>query len=109
MRFLVDAQLPPALARSLEGRGHVAEHVYDIGMAEAPDRKIWDYAHRENAILVTKDDDFAALQALEKNGPTIVWIRVGNTTKRALLVRVDQFIETIETMLRSGERLIEVI
>ncbi|MBU1191593.1 MAG: DUF5615 family PIN-like protein [Gammaproteobacteria bacterium] len=79
-------------------------------MAEAPDRKIWGYAHRENAILVTKDDDFVALQALEKNGPTIiVWIRVGNTTKRALLVRVDQYIETIETMLRNGERLIEVI
>ena len=29
MRFLIDAQLPPALARLLESNGHVAEHVAD--------------------------------------------------------------------------------
>lgn len=33
MRFLIDAQLPPALARWLEGEGHQAEHVSDIGLA----------------------------------------------------------------------------
>lgn len=32
MRFLVDAQLPPALARWLAAQGHEAEHVGDIGM-----------------------------------------------------------------------------
>jgi len=32
MRFLVDAQLPPALARTLEAGGHEAEHVADIGL-----------------------------------------------------------------------------
>jgi predicted nuclease of predicted toxin-antitoxin system len=30
MRFLVDAQLPPALARSVAERGHTAEHVYHL-------------------------------------------------------------------------------
>ena len=38
VRFLVDAQLPPALARRLEAWGHVAEHVVDLGMADAPDQ-----------------------------------------------------------------------
>ena len=32
MRFLFDAQLPPALARLLADRGHVAEHVGDVGL-----------------------------------------------------------------------------
>ncbi len=31
MRFLIDAQLPPALAR-LEAGGYEAEHVADIGL-----------------------------------------------------------------------------
>ncbi|MGE0592105.1 MAG: DUF5615 family PIN-like protein [Vicinamibacterales bacterium] len=31
MRFLVDAQLPPVLARRLESLGHRAEHVADQG------------------------------------------------------------------------------
>lgn len=40
IRFLVDAQLPPALARLLTDAGYQAEHVYDIGMGEASDRVI---------------------------------------------------------------------
>lgn len=39
MRFLVDAQLPPALARLLTARGHHADHVTDIGRGDAPDRE----------------------------------------------------------------------
>ena len=35
MRFLVDAQLPPALARRIEAFGHVAEHVTECGLASA--------------------------------------------------------------------------
>jgi len=34
VRFLVDAQLPPALALLLDDHGHIAEHITDIGPAE---------------------------------------------------------------------------
>ena len=44
MRFLVDAQLPPALARMLTDHGHHAEHVTDVGPADASDRELWRYA-----------------------------------------------------------------
>ena len=32
MRFLVDNQLPPSLARWLRDRGHDAEHVFESGL-----------------------------------------------------------------------------
>ncbi|MGH7341852.1 MAG: DUF5615 family PIN-like protein [Candidatus Rokuibacteriota bacterium] len=41
MRFLVDAQLPPALARWLTSHGHEAEHVFDCDLTSADDRTIW--------------------------------------------------------------------
>lgn len=41
MRFLVDHQLPPALARWLQSVGHIASHVVDHGMSTAADREIW--------------------------------------------------------------------
>jgi predicted nuclease of predicted toxin-antitoxin system len=59
MRFLIDAQLPPALARWLVSVGHEAEHVADRGMQAASDAVIWDLALREHAAIVTKDEDFA--------------------------------------------------
>jgi predicted nuclease of predicted toxin-antitoxin system len=53
MRFLVDAQLPAALARWLAANGHEAQHVSDIGMSASTDRVVWRYALEHTAIIVT--------------------------------------------------------
>ena len=59
MRFIVDAQLPPALARWLAAAGHDAEHVADRQMETASDATIWDFSLWAPAVIVTKDQDFA--------------------------------------------------
>ncbi|MEV0033019.1 DUF5615 family PIN-like protein [Nocardia sp. NPDC050793] len=38
MKFLVDAQLPPTLARAMASEGHDAVHVCDLDMTAADDR-----------------------------------------------------------------------
>jgi len=88
--------------------GHEAEHVYDIGMGSAPDREIWDHAVRNNAVLVTKDDDFVTLKAMGKDGPPVVWVRLGNTTNRELFAHMDRYFEVIIDLLQRGEELVEV-
>ena len=40
LRFLVDAQLPPALARFIESRGQKAEHVADLALETAPGSRV---------------------------------------------------------------------
>lgn len=79
MRFIVDAQLPPALVRWLVAKGHEAEHVADRQMATAPDLAIWDFALQAPAIIITKDEDFARRKVLTDNGPIVLWIRLPNT------------------------------
>ncbi len=71
MRFLVDAQLPPALARWLVAQGHEADHVADLGLGGASDTAIWNLALRTGAVIVTKDEDFAQRQALSGGGPKV--------------------------------------
>jgi predicted nuclease of predicted toxin-antitoxin system len=109
VRFLVDAQLPPALARWIAGRGYVAEHVYDLGMATADDRAIWEYAVRLGAVIVTKDEDFAERRARVGRGPAIVWIRVGNTSRRDLLTWFRFRLPVIVAAVERGESLIEIV
>ena len=58
MRFLVDAQLPPALARFLASLGEEAIHVLDAGLLEADDGEIWSFALENDWVIITKDDDF---------------------------------------------------
>lgn len=108
MRFLVDAQLPPALAWMLAKRGHIAEHVTDIGPADLPDRELWQYAIANDAVLITKDEDFAALLLMRGPSPVIVWIRIPNTRRQALLAWFEPLIDNIVELVESGNRLIEL-
>lgn len=108
MRFLIDAQLPPALARLLNERGHVAEHVNDIGRGDAPDRELWRYAVEHEAVIVTKDEDFANMVAIDAEAPTVVWVRVGNTRRAALLGWFEARIDEIVSLIDAGDRIIEL-
>ncbi len=108
MRVVVDAQLPPALARWLEERGHTAEHLLDRAMASAADRAVWDYAAPVGAVVITKDEDFALRRGLTAAGPQVVWIRLGNTTRRALSTWFEPLFPTVLEALDRGEPLIEI-
>jgi predicted nuclease of predicted toxin-antitoxin system len=108
MRFLVDAQLPPALARWLAANGHEAEHVVDRGMQAASDTAIWDYALASSTAIVTKDEDFAQRKVLADNGPVVVWIRVPNTRRQNLLAWFETVLPDILAALERGETLVEV-
>ena len=109
MRFLVDAQLPPALAKWLAAKGHEAEHVADRQMQAASDAAIWDYALHVAAAIVTKDEDFAQRKVLTDQGPVVVWIRQPNTRRRDLLSWFETVLPDILAALERGETLIEVI
>jgi len=54
VRFIVDAQLPPALARALREAGLDACAVREIGLREAEDTVIWQYALEQQAVILTK-------------------------------------------------------
>ena len=108
MRFLVDAQLPPALARWFVAQGHEAEHVGDNGMQAASDTVIWDYALATAAAILTKDEDFAQRKVLTAAGPIVVWIRLPNTRRRDLLAWFATILPDVLAALERGETLVEV-
>ncbi len=109
MKFLIDAQLPPALTLWLRELGHEAVHVAEAGLREADDTTIWAHALRTDAIIMTKDEDFAARSARETAGPVIIWLRVGNTTNRALRAWIEPRLPGTLELLAQGSRLVEVI
>lgn len=108
MRFLVDAQLPPALAKWLSAAGHSAEHVADCGLGAASDREVWSYALREECVVVTKDEDFPSRLLLEGSGPRIVWVRLGNTRRRDLIGWFELKHRELIEALERGESLVEL-
>lgn len=108
MKFIVDAQLPPALAGFLREHGQEAVAVRDIGLREAEDGAIWRYALEHGAIIVTKDDDFPERSLRSPAPPGILWLRLGNCSNRALIAWLRPLWPEIERRLASGDRLVEV-
>lgn len=108
MRFLVDAQLPPALARWLVIKGHEATHVSDHGMQSATDKQIWQFAAELAAVIITKDEDFALRRGVSDTGPSIVWLRLPNARRRELIEWFGRAFPCILEALERGEAIIEV-
>lgn len=107
MKFLVDAQLPPGLCRWLEARGHQAEHVFDLGLHRASDAEVANRAEDLGAVLVTKDEDFLTLRLPDRF--TLLWVRCGNATNRALAAWLQARWDQVEALLARGERVIELV
>ena len=110
MIFLVDAQLPPALARALSELGHEAVHVGDLGLQSASDATIWREAVQRSAVIVTKDEDFVGsrVERLGSPAPSVVWVRFGNVTRRALLQGFLPLLPQVVDLIAAGERVVEV-
>ncbi len=61
MKFLLDANLPFSAKETFDAR-HEVVHVRDIGLERAPDHEILTWAKRHNAVIVSRDLDFANTQ-----------------------------------------------
>ena len=109
VKFLLDAQLPPALAKWLQEIGHDAQPVREIGLRDADDNAIWNHAEAKGLVLLTKDEDFALRVQQTKAGPVIVWLRVGNSSNRALREWLKPRLPGIVQLVAQGGRMVEVI
>ena len=108
MKFLVDNQLPPALAQYLQKRGFDCEHVLDVGLAQSLDGEICRYAESHDRIIVSKDEDFLYLAMQSKAKIRLLWVRLGNCRTTALLAAFDRLWPSIESSLKAGDQIIEI-
>jgi predicted nuclease of predicted toxin-antitoxin system len=108
VKFLVDAQLPPALARWITSQGHAGTHVFDLGLQSADDPVIWERARSEDTVVISKDEDFVDHWLLSAEPVQLVWIRKGNCSNRALLAWLEPLWPDAVKRLEQGEKLVEL-
>lgn len=108
MTFLVDAQLPPELAKWLTINGNDGTHVSDAALLNADDQRIWEHARQIGAVIISKDEDFVDRWLLDQDPVGLIWIRKGNCSNRALLDWLEPLWPETMKRLELGERLIEL-
>jgi predicted nuclease of predicted toxin-antitoxin system len=108
VNFLVDNQLPPALARFIQIEFKLrAVHVIGVGLRDASDAEIWSYVSKSDSVLISKDEDFVNM-VLQLPTAKLIWIRFGNCRKAFLLDQFRRMWSRILERLESGDRLIEI-
>ena len=86
MKFLVDAQLPRSLVRSLRELGYDAKHTWGLELGNrTPDDSVASIADREGAIVVSKDLDFLNSHILVNQPKRLLLVSTGNISSRLLI------------------------
>jgi predicted nuclease of predicted toxin-antitoxin system len=87
MRFLLDMNLPPAMADWLRTEGHDAVHVLEAGCGGSSDHEIFERASAEDRILVTFDLDFGEI-AGQQRGAAVILLRLRSAGQPYLRARL---------------------
>ena len=110
MKLLLDANISWKLVNKLIPIFGECAHVDYIGLnAPVVDLEIWNYAHKNDFIIVTKDQDFLDLLDVYGYPPKVVLIRTGNNSSHALFDLMVSTKEKIEELVNNNLGLLEII
>jgi predicted nuclease of predicted toxin-antitoxin system len=84
MKLLFDQNLSFKLCRQLADLFPGSQQIRQIGMAQANDRAVWQYARDHQFTLVSLDADFTEIAALVGPPPKLIWLRCGNQPTSAI-------------------------
>ena len=109
MKLLLDQNVSYRLVEQLAEEYPGTSHVRLLGMSDADDLTIWEYAQREGYAIVTHDADFEAFSVLLSPGPLVVWLRCGNQPNSLIFDRLLEHRLTIESAHEDpGQRCVEI-
>ena len=109
MRLLSDQNLSHRLVPALEDIFPGSSHVRLLGMAEADDLSIWNFAKTNNLVIVTQDSDYSDWNKLRGAPPKIVWLRCGNASVDQIQQKLRSAADRILRMeSNTGVKVVEV-
>ena len=78
VKLLFDQNISYKLVNRLGDVYPGSRHVRQVGLGEADDPTVWDYAKDNDFVIVSKDEDFHQRSFLFGSPPKVVWLRLGN-------------------------------
>jgi predicted nuclease of predicted toxin-antitoxin system len=101
--IILDAHLPPTLAPWIfETYKIPCFSATYLNLRHANDLDLFDFAKKQNAIFIIKDDDFLELNSQFGSPPKFIWLTCGNTSKKRLKeIFISHFLQAIELLNNS--------
>lgn len=104
MRLLLfDQNLSPRLVDHLADIYPDSVHVSSLGLGDAMDMEIWQYARDHDYMIVTKDADFSEFGVIKGFPPKVIWIRRGNCSTKDIEEILRENYSAISNLSEDGE------
>ena len=85
IKLLFDQNISFRILRQLPDIFLNSQQVRAIGLENATDLEIWEYARGNGFTIVTFDADFYDISLIKGHPPKIVWLRTGNSTTAGIV------------------------
>ncbi|HQB71783.1 MAG TPA: DUF5615 family PIN-like protein [Verrucomicrobiota bacterium] len=111
MKLLLDENISDRVVPQIADLFPGSTHIKSVGLKEAADSVVWDWAQQHGFAIASKDTDFYPRAIVFGHPPKFIWLRVGNcpTSLITNLLRsryeiIRQFIESETESLLILER-----
>lgn len=99
MKLLLDENLSRRIVPFIQDSYPGSTQVALIGMEQADDKIIRQYAIDNGFVMTTKDADFYEMNLVYGQPPKIIWLKMGNQSKAATIKTLLDNQHTIERIL----------
>jgi predicted nuclease of predicted toxin-antitoxin system len=104
IRLLLDANLSWRSAPVLQQYFTSCLHLDSAGLnVPASDAEIWEYARKNEMVIVTNDEDFLDISVIKSFPPKVILLRTGNQSRKfveqiliKMLPEITAFAESVE-------------
>ena len=101
MKLLLDQNISFRVVNLLSTVFERVGHTKSLGLTDASDKEIWNYALVNNYTIITFDSDFIDLATLKGTPPKIVWLRFGNASNLKIANKLLSNAETIQNFIEN--------
>jgi predicted nuclease of predicted toxin-antitoxin system len=110
LKLLFDQNISPKIVKQLEDIFPDAKQVRHLGLENASDIQIFEFAKKNDYAVVTFDSDFVDLNVVKGFPPKIIWLKTGNLTTKSISELFHKNPVVIQNFLKSEENeILEVI
>ena len=103
MNILLDQNISFRVAALLSKAFDNVKQVRQLGLTDASDLDIWDFAFKNNFTVITFDSDFIDLANLKGSPPKIIWLRFGNSSNLKIANKLISKSEIIKAFIEDKQ------
>jgi predicted nuclease of predicted toxin-antitoxin system len=109
MKLLLDENLSRRIVPLLQTAFPGSSQVALLGLEKVDDARIWRYAKENGFVIVSRDSDFHERSLIEGHPPQVVWLKIPNYSRAAVLkILLEHHAEIELALLQEDHACVEI-